>query len=76
MFEIALSTVASIFVFVFVSYMARRARNLRNGILSGILAGAVSSFTMFFSISFLMYVLPVGQMDFWLAALLHRTGLF
>ena len=51
------------------SWVARRPRRTATGVLLGTIVGIALTFSTSFIVGFLNQVLPVGQMQFWLASL-------
>ncbi len=58
-----------------ISLAARRGATTARGVLYGMAAGAIGTFALHVLAGFLANVLPVGQMDFYLARKLHDFGL-
>ncbi len=69
-----LSTLAQIIVFALVAVVARRASTRARAIALGVAVGLTGLFAVGFLIGFVGHVLPVGQMDFWLAHQMQRLN--
>ena len=65
---IGLTTALSV---AFACWMARRTRRAWTGILVGTAAGMSLIFLSSALVGFLGQVLPIGQMNYWLASLIH-----
>ena len=70
--EAALHLIAGVTALAVTAWAARRGTTTMRGIALGVLAGVLTATVLGFALGFLGYVVPFGQLDFWLASLLHR----
>lgn len=69
-----LGTLGQIVVFALVAFAARRAATTGKAIALGIVVGVAAMFGLGFFLGVLGNMLPVGQMDFWLAQQIERLN--
>ena len=70
-----LTLCASIAALAAVSMVARQAPSMRAGILWGVVTGLGLSLVFGAAAGFLAHIIPVGQLDFWIAGWLYKLGL-
>lgn len=70
--EVALGIVGLLIVLLITAWSARRGGSQASGLLLGVLAGVVSTFAVGAALGFLSHLLPLGQIDFWLAGIWDR----
>ena len=59
-------------VLLLTAWAARKGSTLARGLFLGMLAGLAATIVLSFALGFLRNILPVDQIDFWLAAQLGR----
>ena len=72
---ILLTVLGHIATAIAVVVVARRSKTMLRAILWGIATATAVSSALMFVAGFLSYLVPVGQLDFFLANLLRRMGL-
>jgi ABC-type cobalamin transport system permease subunit len=68
-----LKLAAIVLALVVASLAARRSRTTAQGIVNGTVCGLVSGYAMLQAVRFLSYVVPFGQIEFWLASQINRV---
>ena len=68
-----LTVVALLIATSFCAIVARRSRSAVRGIMWGSVTGAAVAYLLLNALTSLNYVLPFGQMDYWLAYQIHRV---
>ena len=73
MTQAILTIIALLIATAFCAFVARRSRSTIRGVTWGSVSGAAIAYLFLDALTSLNYVLPFGQIDYWLAYQIHRV---
>jgi hypothetical protein len=73
MVQTILSILASLIILAVTALAARKGQTAFRGVLLGVIAGIATIMVLGFAGGFLANVLPLGQLEFWLASVIGKS---